>query len=49
MVMFWVMLILIFLYLVTGLIAHCVSIYNFFTDDEKEDKYEAYKKKKLNG
>lgn len=36
------------LYMITGLIAHFISIYAFVSERSSEDRYEAYKKR-LNG
>lgn len=47
--MVWFILILGFLYVITGLISHIINIYQFFADRDNDDPYEAYKKKKLNG
>ena len=44
----WVLfLILVFAYLTAGVIDHLINIYKFLTAGNKVDRYEEYKKKKL--
>lgn len=46
--MVWGILIIGFIYVMTGIIDHCINIYKYFNEKKKDDVYEEYKKR-LNG